>query len=81
MPVCVLHFHVTRNTVVQVRLNARGLLFHATLTCRLQSALALFVFCLQVLIAGAVIAGGYIVYSLIQSDPEAKRAINDAKGR
>ncbi|KAL3131585.1 hypothetical protein ABBQ38_007883 [Trebouxia sp. C0009 RCD-2024] len=33
-----------------------------------------------VLIAGAVIAGGYIVYSMIQQDPEAKRALRDAKG-
>lgn len=36
---------------------------------------------LQVLIAGAVIAGGYIVYNLIQNDPEARRAIGDAKGK
>lgn len=35
----------------------------------------------QVLIAGAVIAGGYIVYSLIQQDPEARRALRDAKGK
>ena len=36
---------------------------------------------MQVLIAGALIAGGYIVYSIIQQDPEAKRALRDAKGK
>ena len=36
---------------------------------------------MQVLIAGAVLAGGYIVYNLIQQDPEAKRALRDAKGK
>ena len=36
---------------------------------------------MQVLIAGAVLAGGYIVYSMIQQDPDAKRALRDAKGK
>lgn len=36
---------------------------------------------MQVLIAGAVLAGGYIVYSMIQQDPEARRALRDAKGK
>ena len=36
---------------------------------------------MQVLIAGAVLAGGYIVYSMIQQDPEARRALKDAKGK
>ncbi len=35
---------------------------------------------LQVLIAGAVIAGGFILYNIIQNDPEAKKALGDAKG-
>ena len=35
---------------------------------------------LQVLIAGAVIAGGFILYNIIQNDPEARRSLRDAKG-
>jgi len=35
---------------------------------------------LQVLIAGAVIAGGFILYNIIQNDDEAKRTLKDAKG-
>ncbi|DBA98684.1 hypothetical protein WJX77_010563 [Trebouxia sp. C0004] len=34
-----------------------------------------------VLIAGAVIAGGFILYNIIQNDPEAKKALGDAKGQ
>ena len=35
---------------------------------------------LQVLITAAVIGGGWIVYNMIQNDPEARRALRDAKG-
>lgn len=36
---------------------------------------------LQVLIAGAVIAGGFILYNIVQNDPEARRNFRDAKGK
>lgn len=32
------------------------------------------------MIAGAVVAGGWIIYNMIQNDPEARRALRDAKG-
>jgi len=35
---------------------------------------------LQVLIAGAVIAGGFVLYNIIQNDPEARKQFKDAKG-
>ena len=33
------------------------------------------------MIAGGVIAGGWIIYNMIQNDPEARRALKDAKGK